>query len=138
MEIQMKHRARLDEAREILHISFAGSCNSLDLKELCDCCQRFLNGYSVSKAAIDLSEIESFPDEEVRKQLLGQLRRAGVSKVAIICSRPEVKMVGITLMQYLKKYTDAEFFSSKDEALEWLENSKAGSGGEVIGEAFTI
>jgi hypothetical protein len=134
----MKHQVRLNEAKGILEIHFVGSCNSLDLREICDRCQRFLNGYLVSKAIIDLSEIESFPDEEVRKQLLGQLRRAGVRKVAIICSRPEVKMVGITLMDYLKRYTSTEVFSSENQALEWLKNSTAGSGSEAIGEAFTI
>jgi hypothetical protein len=85
---------------------------------------------------IDLSEIESFPDEELCFQLVEQLRRAGVERVALVCSRPEARMVGITLMAYLKKYTDTQFFSQKHGALEWLEHSTGVGGGEMCGEVI--
>lgn len=116
----MKHDAWLDEAKQTLWIRFVGYCSASNVNELCERCQSFIEGHVLHKAVIDLSEIESFPDEELRSQLLGQLRRAGVERVALICSRPETKMVGITLMAYLKKYTDTEFFATESKALEWL------------------
>jgi len=116
----MKHDAWLDDAKQTLWIRFVGHCGASNVNELCERCQSFIKGHVLHKAVIDLSEIESFPDEELRSQLLGQLRRAGVERVALICSRPEVRMVGITLMAYLKKYTDTEFFAAESKALEWL------------------
>lgn len=118
----MKHGVWLDEAKQTLWIRFVGHCSASNFNELCERCQSFLDEHPLPKAIIDLSEIESFPDEDVRDELVGQLRRAGVSRVALICSRPEAKMVCIILHKYLGKYADTEFFSLKQDALEWLES----------------
>ena len=132
----MKHDAWLDEAKQTLWIRFVGHCSASNVNELCERCQSFIKGHVLHKAVIDLSEIESFPDEELRFQLLGQLRRAGVERVALVCSRPEAKMVGIILMEYLGRYADAQFFSQKHVALEWLEHSTGVGGGEMCGEVI--
>ncbi|MBA7633462.1 hypothetical protein ES703_41028 [subsurface metagenome] len=132
----MKHRVWLDEAKQILWVRFVGYCNASNVNELCDRCQDFLKDHASRKVVIDLSEIESFPDEELCSQLVGQLRRAGVERVALVCSRPEAKMVGIILMEYLGRYADAQFFSQKHVALEWLEHSTGVGGGEMCGEVI--
>ncbi len=116
----MKHGVWINEENRILGLRFMGHCNGADFKELCDQCQSRMNGHQLEKAIIDLSQIESFPDEDERDRLVGQLRQAGVEKVALVCNRPEVKIVGIMLQKHLASHADTRFFVGEDEALEWL------------------
>jgi len=116
----MKHKVWLDETTGVIWIRFAGQCNGVDFKPLCEQLHALLEKHPSSKAAIELSEIESFPDEEIRDRLIEEIHSAGFLKVAVIGARPEVKTIGIVLHELLAEYVEARFFLRQQDAASWL------------------
>lgn len=116
----MSHEVWLDEVNHVLRMFLVGRCSYEELNELWERSRELLNGTHSRKAIIDLTAIEAFPDEDVRDQLRKETRNSGLTRVAVIATRPEVKVVGITLIRSLGKDAETAFFENEDQALQWL------------------
>lgn len=124
----MKHDIWLDEETRALYIRFTGYLKSGDVEEISRRCRNLMNGDSRRNAFMDLSNIESFPDQEVRDQLTREIQKIGLSRVAVIGSRPEVKVIGVILVRQLSDYVETQFFHTRKEALSWLTSPKKEGG----------
>lgn len=119
----MKHRVWFDQDHNALRIRFVGLCGRKDVVELGKIFRELMDKKETRRALIDLSDIESFPDEDVREQLADETQAAGFSKVAVVGSRPEVKIVGRIMIERLGKQVKTEFFLNEEQAIKWLNGS---------------
>ncbi len=118
----MKHRAWLDEENSILWIVLVGICDRQDVHEVWEECLALArkNGGSPEKVIIDLSAIESFPDEEIRDELVADIRGAGFKRIGVVASRPEVRTVGMVITELLAVHVSTRLFHEEAQALQWL------------------
>lgn len=118
----MKHRVWLDEQKEIMWVKFVGICDRQDVHTVCKECRTMANknGDSPEKVILDLSAIESFPDEEVRDELVVEMCSAGFKRIGVLAARPEVRMVGMVIVELLAEHVSTKFFQEEAKALRWL------------------
>jgi len=121
----VKHHAWLDKKRNLLWIRFIGFCGLAELGKLLDDCDGLVDGKDTQEAAIDISGIESFPDEEIRSELAKRLSVLDIKRVVVVSGRPQIKVVAAVLVKDLSDYTHARSFSRKEQALNWLKHAEA-------------
>lgn len=116
----MKHRVWLDEANGVLWIRLVGFCDRGDLHAVSNKCKEMLSDRNSGKGVIDLSAINCFPDEEDREQLVNGTLAAGLKKVAVIGSKPQVRVVARAILDLLGSHAQTNFFQDEQNALSWL------------------
>ncbi len=116
----MKHSIYIDDENGLLLISLIGRCSNQEIKLLGERV-KWIPPRKCSKAILDISELASFPDQEGQDLLIQLMGNIGVKKVALVGSRPEVKMVGVVFMDSLNKYMKTAFFQTADKAKLWLD-----------------
>lgn len=116
----MKHRVWFDEDHNALRVRLVGHCDRKDIVELGKKFRELLGDKRSRRGVIDLSEIDSFPDEDTRKQLVDETSAVGFTKVAVVGTRPEIKVVGLIIFERLGKEVETEFFNEETKAIIWL------------------
>ena len=120
---RMNHHAWIDRKRGLLWLRFIGYCGFADVDKLREKCIDLTEKDVVKSAAVDISGIECFPDQEVRSRFGQMIGELGIKKVAVISGRPQIKVVSVILCNDLKGFTECRAFVRKENALRWLKKS---------------
>lgn len=116
----MKHKIWFDKSSDILWMEYVGHLKRDEVQSMGERSRTLLNGRKARYAIMDLSHMESFPDDEVCRQLSREVRESRFTRVALVGEKPEIKMVGVIILQYLDKHIPAKFFLCKTEATQWM------------------
>jgi hypothetical protein len=115
----MEHKVWYDDKNSILHIKISDRFLEKEVEALKGKLEEFLSGKHIKQSMIHLGNAE-LENRATRQKSLESLIEVGITDIAFVGGSTTSRIIAKVLLKTGGGKFDGDFFSSEDEATEWL------------------
>ena len=120
----MPHATSYDPASQVLTVAVDGLWTEADAIALGREFRQYLPQAATRAVAVDLDTAIRYEGTEARRKTASVLQEHGISHLAVYNARPAVRILMKILLQLTAASTRGRFFSTREEALAWLQQER--------------
>ena len=120
----MKHKIWYDNENEIVQFEIEGDYLQKDVEPVNEKVIEILEGKPYRQMVISMSSSSKIENRETRTLTNKAMQAAGITDMAYVGASAAVRMIAKILLKTGGVKTNGEFFSKKDDAINWLKNNR--------------